>query len=250
MPLQATLSESDFDGLDESLKTLYKQNDENKQFYLDISPDEAGKLAFNLQTSVSNLEKNNGDLTKQLKDARAKNKDFDSLGKTAEEIKAALEVNRPEEVTKMVEKYETEKQSLAASYGESLNAVTEKAQARERELRKVLTASAISKLRLEYDLNDTADFVLREFVRAEPKDENSDEFIVRVYENGSPALIAGQPKTPEQLVKGFKEEKKFLSMFNAPNGGGTGGTNRQGTFNNKNLDGLSGAEMLKQGRAA
>lgn len=227
MPLQAILEQAQFESLDESLKTLYKQNDENKQFYLDISPDDAGKLAFNLQKEKEKLAENNALLLKQKGEAKALAKSYESLGKSPEELAEFLKSNRPEEITKLVEKYESEKESLKNSYEEPLAQARSKAERLQSELISTLQQTAIARLRADNDLNETADFVLRDFIRVEQAEGEDGKFAVRVYENGSPALVAGQPKAPQQLLDEWRQEKRFASIFNAPNGGGTGASNRQ-----------------------
>jgi hypothetical protein len=237
MPLLAILDESAHGTLDESLKTLYVQNAENKQFYLDVAPDEAGKLAFNLQKEKDLLKTNNAELLKQKGEANTKLKTFESLGKTADEIKAALEANRPEEVTKMVSDYEAKIKSLEDSYKDSLTKETELRTKAQANLEKTVVETTIAKLRADHDLNDTADFVLQNFIKP-VRNEETGEISTVIYENGNPALVAGQPKTTEQLLNGWKEEKKFLSIFNAGVGGGTGGTNRQTS--------VSGSKVIKR----
>lgn len=227
MPILAVLDETAHGGLDESLKTLYVQNTEDKKFYLDIAPDEAAKVAFNLQSDVKKKE----DLLKKAHDAKRvaedKAKLYEVLGLTPEQITELRDSKRPEDIQKLVEAHKTEIEKVTKSFEEPLTAAQEKAKKYEAEIQKQLTASAIAKLRNDFDLNETADYVLRDFIRAVPREEGSDEYVTAVFENGSPALVAGQPMTPDQLIKGFQEGKKFPAMFNAGIGGGTGGTNRQ-----------------------
>lgn len=246
--LQAVLDENAFGGLDDTLKTFYTQNAENKSFYLNLSADDAGKLAFNLQADLKKKE----DLLKRAHDEKNELKSkftpFESLGKTADEIKAALEANRPEEVTKLVTDYELKLKSIEDSYKESLQKESELRTKAQSALEKTLVDSTISKLRADFDLNDAAPFVLQNFIRP-VRNEETGEISTVIFENGNPALVAGQPKTPEQLLNGFKEAKQFLSIFNAGSEGGSGGTNRQTQFNgNKSLEGLSGTEKLKAAR--
>jgi hypothetical protein len=228
MPLLAILDEGAHGALDDSLKNLYVQNAENKQFYLDISPDEAGKVAFNLQKEKELLKTNNSELLKQKGEANTKLKAYESLGKAPDEIKAALGANQPENVTKMVADYEEKFNALKSSYEEATTAKDSKLEALQAQLHKTLVNGTIAKLRAEHDLNDTADYVLRDYLKVEESDDGT--ATVRVYENGKPALAAGGlEKTPELLLNGFRENKQFLAIFNAPNGGGTGGTNNQKT---------------------
>lgn len=248
MPLLAVLDENAYGGLDDSLKTLYKQNTENKQFYLDISPDEAGKLAFTLQSDVKKKE----DLLKKAHDdkraAELKASAFDSLGKSPDEIKELIESKRPEDIQTLISTHRTEIETLKNSYAEPITRATERAERAERQAQELLARTKIQELRNQYDLNDTADYVLRDFIKVVPVEE-SGEFAVKVFENGQPAVVAGQEMTPDQLIKSFQEAKKFPAMFNVSDGAGTGNTSRQaGTGSTKHLEGLTGTALLQAAR--
>lgn len=220
--LQAVLDEAAHSSLDDSLKTLYVQNTETKEFHLDIAPDEAAKLAHNLRSQFENKKTALDDLHKSKKTIDDELKAFKALGKTADEIKAALEANRPEEVTKLIEKYEAEKTALQKSFEEPLTKAQGQVKSLTEKYQQMMTANAIAKVREQFDLNEMADYVLRDYIRAVPKEEGSDEYVVRVFENGEPAMVAAQPMTTDQLIKGFQDGKKFPAMFNAGQGAGTG----------------------------
>lgn len=249
MPILAVLDEGAHGALDESLKSLYVQNSETKQFYLDIAPDEAAKVAFNLQKQFDNKKTELTNKHKELNDLKAKVSGYESLGKTADEIKAALEANQPENVTKMVTDYETKMEALKKSFEEPLTQATEKAKKYEAQIQKSLTDAAIQKLRNEHDLNEAADYVLRDFIKAVPKEEGSDEYTIKVFDNGSPAIVAGQEMKPEQLISQWREHKKFTPIFNAGDGGGSGGTARQtAPGGSRQYEGLSPVEKLNLAR--
>lgn len=227
MPLTAILEESAFSTLDESLKPLYQQNTENNQYYLDIAPTEAEKLAFNLQQEKQKLANNNAELLKQKGEINNKVKAFEALGKTPEEIKQLLESNRPEEINKLIEKYESEKLSISKSFEESLSAEKTAREKYQNQLKQTKLDTAIQQVILDFDLDrEIAPANLREYLQVVESEDGN--ISIQVVENGQPALVAGQPKSVEQLLNGFKEQKKLLKMFNAPNGGGTGASNRQG----------------------
>lgn len=235
MPLQAILEAAEFDALPDVTvlgKDSFVKNEKENKFFLNLPADEAGKLAFNLQSSVAKLEANNKELLKQKGEANRESETFKSLGKTPDELKELLNSKRPEDLQKLIEKHNADMEAVKASFTESDNQKTEIVQKLQQQLADTNTKAAISRLRNEFDLNDMADFVLRDFIRSEPKDEGSTEYVTRVYENGNPALHAGEPMTPDQLIKGFQDGKKFLQMFNAGNGGGTGASNRQGSTGN------------------
>lgn len=223
--LQAVLEEAIFNTIeDETLKTLYVQNTETKQYFLDV--ENAESLAFNLQTEVEKLKTHNQKLLGEKKDFQEKYKPFEALGKSADEIKDALESNRPEEIAKLITDKETEWKTKFDSFTDSLE--TEK-QAKERYRNQSLQMALNVKLadiREKFNLNDTSDFVLRTFYR--PEETEDGRVITKIYGgDGQPILKAGQPITDEQFLNGLKEEKLYLAMFNAPNNGGTGATNRQ-----------------------
>jgi hypothetical protein len=250
MAILAVLDETGFNGLDEFLKTIYVQNAENKQYFLDISPDEAGKVAFNLQSDLKKKE----DLLKRAhtekKEIGDKYEAFSKLGKTAEEIETELKTRNPEEINTLIENHKNELKRIEDSYKESVTAATAKAEKYQQQVIQSLVDNEIARLANPTvgDLNDTAPFVLQSFLKAVPVAEGSDEYTVRVFENGQPALAPGNvPKTPEMLLSEFREQKKFLSIFNAQNGGGTGGTNNQkttpaGTKTLKRVDFEAGTE--------
>ncbi len=243
--LSAVLNDAAFQAADDSLKTFYVQNTETKDWWLDV--DEPGKLDVAGQTTFGNLKTKLDGAFKERDTAKASLKAYEALGKTADELKAALEANRPEEVTKLVEKYEAEKQQLKASYEEPLTAAQERAKKLEAQVERSLTQAAIQKLRNEYDLNDTADYVLRDFIKAVTTDDG--DHAIKVFDNGVEALVAGQPQTPEGLIKSFQEAKRFPAMFNVSDGAGTGNTNRAGAVNgSKQYEGLSPVDKLTAAR--
>ncbi len=216
--LSAVLTDAAYQEADDSLKTYYQQNSESKDWFLDV--DEPAKLDFAGQTAFNNLKAKLDGAFKERDQMKKALKEYETVGKTPTEIAELLQANRPEEVTKMVADYETKMETLRKSFEEPLAAATDKAKRLEGVVQKSLTDSAISKLRNEFDLNETADYVLRDFIKVVPKEEGSDEMTVRVFENGQPAMVAGQDMKPEQLIKGFQEQKKFGAMFNAGSGGG------------------------------
>lgn len=226
MPILAVLDEGAHGALDESLKSLYVQNSENKQFYLDLPDSEAEKLAFSLNKRFNDKKADLDRIHKEKKPLESEVVAYRALG-PVEELKAKLEANQPENITKMVSDYETKMEALKKSYEEPLNQATEKAKKYEAQIQKSLTDAAIQKLRNEHDLNEAADYVLRDFIKAVPKEEGSDEYTVKVFDNGSPAIVAGQEMKPEQLIAQWREHKKFTPIFNAGDGGGSGGSARQ-----------------------
>lgn len=252
MPLQAHIDTAAFDALPDVTvlgKDSFVKNEKENKFFLNLPADEAGKLAFNLQESVRKLTENNADLLRQKGDANTKAKAYESLGKTADELKEILDSKRPEDLQKLIESHRLEIDNLKRSFQEGKDKDAASIEALTRQLSETNTKATISRLRAEYDLNDTADFVLREFIKSEPKEEGSFEFVTRVYENGNPALLAGESMSPDQLIKSFQEAKKFPAMFNVGNGNGPGNTNRTtNTGLNKQLEGLSAVERLKVAR--
>lgn len=230
MPLQAHLEAAEYEALPDVTvlgKDSFVKNEKENKFFLNLPADEAGKLAFNLQASVAKLEANNKELLKQKGEINTKATAYESLGKTPDELKELLNSKRPEDLQKLIEKHNADMEAVKASYAEAEKQKAEAIQRLQQQLADTNTKAEISRLRNDFDLNDTSEFVLKEFIRSEPKEEGSLEFVTRVYENGNPALHAGEPMTPDQLIKSFQEAKKFPAMFNGGTGGGTGATNRQ-----------------------
>ncbi len=224
--LSAVLNDADYTAADDSLKTFYVQNTDTKDWWLSV--DDPGKLDVAGQTAFTNLKAKLDGAFKERDAAKNALKPFEGLGKSADELKAALEANQPENVTKMVADYETKMETLKKSFEEPLNTATEKAKKYEAQVQKALTDAEIAKIIANNDLDpETAPAILRDYVRAVPREEGSDEYVTRVFENGQPAQVAGQPMSTEQLLSGWREGKKYQRMFIAGDGGGSGAGARQ-----------------------
>lgn len=249
MQLQATITPDAFAALPDSTvlgKDAFAENTKENLFFLNVPDSEARKLAFSLNTELEKLRDNNRELLKQKGEVNSKVKDFEALGKTPEEIKELLDSKRPEELMKLIADHKTEMDTLKQSYEGPMQALTADNERLKSQIADSVSRAAISKLRTDYDLNDTADYILRDFIKAVPSD---DGYQTRVFENGQEALVAGQPMTPEQLIKGFQEQKRFSAMFNVSEGGGTGVTRSAANAGlQKRLEGLSAVERLKVAR--
>jgi hypothetical protein len=226
MPLLTILDPTAHAALPDPLKALYVENATDKQFYIDITPDEAGKIAVNLQAEKTRLVTNNAELLKQKGEANEKLKKYTDLGKTPDEVSEFLKSKRPEDVQQLITQHEQEKARLKDSYDQGLADEKAKLASLGVQLQTTLAGAAIAKLRNEHGLNDVADFILKEFIQAVPNDQG--EYEIKVVENGQPKLLAGgQEMTPAQLIKDFQDSKKYLSMFNGGTGGGSGDNKRQ-----------------------
>jgi hypothetical protein len=224
--LSAVLNDAEYAKADDSLKTFYVQNTDTKDWWLSV--DDPGKLDVAGQTAFTNLKAKLDGAYKERDAAKNALKPFEGLGKSADELKAALEANQPENVTKMVADYEAKMEALKKSFEDPLNTATEKAKKYETQVQKALTDSEIAKIVANHNLDpETAPAILRDYVRAVPKEEGSDEYVTRIFENGQPAQIAGQPMSADQLLGGWREGKKFQRMFIAGDGGGSGQGGRQ-----------------------
>lgn len=232
--LQAILDETAFNTLPESTvlgKDSYNQNSETGQWYLNLPDTEAEKLAFNLQKVLATekaekekLVENNSELLKQKKTKDEQLKVFQGIGKSAEEIKAALEANRPEDVARLLTEKENEKIAAVKSFEDVLEKEKSAREAYQKQLFQSAVDTRIAKVRAKYDLNDTAELVLRQYYQVVEGKDNSIE--TKIFLNGIPAQVANQDMTDEQLLLGFKEKKQYLSMFNAGTNEGGGGTPR------------------------
>lgn len=227
--LLAVLNDAAYNAVDDSLKTFYVQNAETKDWWLDV--DDPGKLDVAGKTAFDNLKTKLDGAFRERDAALAKVKPFEALGKSAEEIQAALIAKQPEDVKAVIAKHETEMENLRKSF-EPITAVNEKLKA---QVAKSLTDAAISKVATEFNLDpETAPAILRDYIKAVPVAEGSDEYVPRVFLNNEPALVAGQPMTAEQLVKSFQEGKKYSGMFLVGNGSGPGGI-RQATHSGNQI---------------
>jgi hypothetical protein len=227
MAIQAVLDEEGFGGLDEPLQQLYRQNDRDKKFYLDLPSEEAGKLAFNLREEIETLRQHSDKVLGEKKSVQSK------LRELEEQIQAKSKEKQE------VPDFEDERKRLQASFEETLQAERAKANAIRQQVANSMKEAAISRLRAEYDLNETAEYVLDKFISVVPESEGSDSLAIRVLENGKPAYVAGDYKAPDLLVQEWREQGKHLGIFNAPKGGGTGGRNDYGA-------GKSGAKIMKR----
>lgn len=225
MSLLAVLDAKAHEALDESLKTLYVQNTENKNFYLDLPQAEAEKLAFDLNSKFENKKKELTAKHTELNELKAQIETYKKIGKTPEEIAELIESKRPEEINTLIANHKTEIETLRKSYEEPMEAMKAEAEAIRKQIENLRTQTAIQKARNEFDLNETADYVLRDFIKVVPKEEGSSEYVEKVFENGQEMLVAGQPQTIAGLIKSFQEQKKFSAMFNAGSGAGAGVTN-------------------------
>lgn len=214
MSIQAVLEEDAFNGLDEPLKALYRQNGDS--YYLNLSSDEAAKLTPNLVTEIDKLKKHNEKVLGEKK----------SVQQQLRELQEQME-SKPDPKPD-AKRDDAELKRLTQSYEDALKAEKERAEQIKQQVADTLKQAAIAKLRADHNLNETADFVLEKFVRVVPESDDSDGLVARVFENGEPALIAGHYKTPEMLLQEWKEQGKHPGIFNAPSGGGTGGRNDYG----------------------
>jgi hypothetical protein len=226
MPLLAVLDEAAHGALDDSLKSLYVQNTDTKEFHLDVAPDEAAKLAHNLRKQFDSKKTDLDRVHREKKELADKIAAFEGLGKTADEIKELINSKRPEDVAKLVEAHRLELEQTKASFEEPMVKLKDETGKLRQQIEQQMTQAAIQKLRNEFDLNETADYVLRDFIKVVPKEEGSAEYVTKVVGgDGQEMLVAGQPIGPDGLIKNFQEAKKFPAMFNAGSGGGTGVTN-------------------------
>lgn len=243
MPLLAIIDEKAFEGLaDETVlgKDSFKQNDEDKQFYLNLPAGEAGKIAFNLQAEKNKLADNNKKLLDEKVQALAKASAFEEIGKTPEEIQEYLKTNQPEAVQELVEKHKAEIKLKDDSFQQQLAKEREARQGLQSSMQKTLSQARLATLVNKFGMESNAVDTLEKHIRFEPKEEGSTEYVEKVYSrDGEQLLVAGQPINGEQLVQGWIEEEKHGNLFAAKGGGGTGGRNDQKQFS-------SGTKTMKR----
>src|SRR5207253_3980582 len=149
--LSAVLNDAAYQAAEESLKSFYVQNTETKDWWLDV--DEPGRLDLAGATSLENKKKELKRIHDEKKAVETELAAYKALGKGADEIKTALESNRPEEVTKLITDHQAQLESLKASYEEPIKKATDRASNLERQMVESLQKSEIQKLRNQFDLN-------------------------------------------------------------------------------------------------
>lgn len=249
MPLQANIDAATFDSLPDVTvlgKDSFIRTDD--KIFLNLSSEEAGKLAFTLQESVRKLTDNNKELLRQKGEANRDAEGFKSLGLTPEEIKAALDSKRPEEFQAILAKKDEEIQAIRASATEASAKDKADAEDARRKLADTLLDVRVERLMNEFELKPAARFALKDHLRVE-RDEQTGEYIERVYENGALAYHGPDPMKPEQLVKQWAEKKMFPELFVVGNSDSPGNPNRKiNSGLNKQLEGLPAVERLKVAR--
>ena len=242
--LSAVLNDAAYQEADESLKTLYVQNTDTKEWWLDV--DEPGRLDVNGSKTLQNKKDELKRIHDEVRTLKADLAAYQSLG-NPDDLKTALEANQPEAVTEMVNKHRQELDTLKRSFEEPLTAATERAKRLEQQVQQSIVESEINRLRDTHGLNDAANFTLRDYLKPVPVEDGGDKYQIRVFQDGQEAAIAGQPMTPDQLIKRFQEEKKFPWMFNAGDGGGPGKV-AQNTGGHNKFEGLRGTAKLQAAR--
>src|SRR5207237_3378953 len=115
MSLQAIISKEAFEALPDTGtigKDLFKKNEKDNQFYLNLQGDEAAKLAIPLQEKVTKLETNNAALLDEKVKALARATKFEKLGKTPEELETFLKENKTEDAAALEAKYKAQFESV------------------------------------------------------------------------------------------------------------------------------------------
>src|SRR6185369_632480 len=155
MPLQAVISEAEFDALPDSTtlgKDSFVKNEKTNEIFLNLPDGEAGKLAFNLQQSIEKLTKNNKELLQQKGEANAKSQAWEAIGKTPEEVAEQLKSRRPEDLQKLIESHKTELEAIKKSGVEETAKERAAREALEGEYASTKLDSTIEKLLNRYDM--------------------------------------------------------------------------------------------------
>lgn len=238
MSLRAILDAAAFDALpDESKigKDLFKKNEKDNQFYLDLSGDEAGKLAIPLQESVKKLEDNN----KKLLDEKVKKEEeiqkFSKLGKTAEEIEKILKDGQSADRAAIEAEYQTKLKSVEeaakakiTSFEEQVSAASTTNKALMDQIIAEKKRSVVAELKNQFEMNALGDDYLSNRIQIVPEEEGSMNLVARVFENGELAYKAGKYKSPAELAEEARANADLAGMFNAGTAGGSGGRNTSG----------------------
>lgn len=210
MALTAIVPESDFEALDETLKTFYVQNTDTKEYYLDV--DNADRLAVNLQTEKTKLADNNQKLVDQLAKAR------EEAAQLAAKAKAAADKaeGEPDHSVKLAE-YEAK----IASYEESLKTEREQRQTVARQAAVSAREADIERVLNKFQMFPTSAANLREATEVVQNEDGTCSVQV-VGPDGKPLMQAGQAVTLETLVAGWQNDPAHATLFAANGVGGTG----------------------------
>ncbi len=213
MALAAIVAESEFETLDESLKTFYVQNTDTKDYYLDV--DGPDRLAVNLQTEKQKLAENNQKLVDQLAKERQK---AESL---AQQAKKALEKVDAKDGDDLIAKL-ADLEAKNASYEEALKAERDKQAELAAANARTTREAEIARVMREHKMMPSAAANLRESIEIVRDDDGNYKQRVIDPQTGQPMIQAGQGLTIEQLVAGWKSKAEYGNLFQAEGGGGMG----------------------------
>lgn len=236
-PLLAQIDEAAFNALpDETVlgKDSFVKNEKENKFFLNMSGDEAGKLAIPLQTEVAKLTKNNKDLLDEKVKKIQELEPFQKLGKTAEEIESILKEGKTPDVKKLEEEYtakikgiETERDRLLEAAKTETETERVKSKTYLDQLHVEMKNTTVAQLMSKHDMNALGNDWLANRIQVVPEEDGSDKFVVRVFENGQVAYKGATFKTADELVQEAKANKDLGGMFNGGTGGGSGADARQ-----------------------
>lgn len=231
MPLLATLDAAAFDALPDKTelgKDSYVKNEKENVYNLNMSGDEAAKLAIGLQQEKVKLAANNKDLLNEKVAAAKKLEPWEKLGKTPEEIEAILKEGKTPDAARLEEEHKAKLASIEREAARQVeSAKNDAAQALEKskaylgQLQGEMKRVVVAELKTKFGMNDLADDWLSNRIQVVPETEDSDKFVVRVFENGQLAYKAGQPMLPAELVEDARTKPTLTGMFDGGTGGGS-----------------------------
>lgn len=237
MSLRAIIDSAAFDALpDETVigKDSFKKNEKDNHYYLNLQGEEAAKLAIPLQQQITKLEANNQKLLNEKIQTAAKVTAFEKLGKTAEELEKFLTENKTDDAAVIEKKYQDQMESVRTAAKAEIQSVRDEAdaakttnQALTDQIRNQMKRTVVAELKTKYDMNALGDDYLANRIAVVPEEEGSDNFVVRVMENGAVAYKAGKLKSPEELAEEARQNRDLAGMFNGGSAGGSGGQNNQ-----------------------
>jgi hypothetical protein len=221
MPIQAVLDEAGVTALDDSLKPLYVKNEKDNLFWLDMSGEDAAKLAKPLQDEVLRLKTHGDTVLGEKKTIAEELKAFKALGKKPEEIQEFLKANANIDLNAINIAHQTELAKVQDSVKEIVEASTKERAEAVNQLHTYMKKSYLAELKNKYELSDAADDVLGNRLVLMPEAEGSTKMAFRVIENGELSYKAGSFKTPEQLIEELRENKGLQGIFYAGSATGT-----------------------------
>lgn len=234
MGLQSIIEQAAFDELPETSvigKDLFVKNEKENKFFLNLSEDEAGKIAFGKQREIDLLNKNNQELLSEKKTKATELQEWKNLGKTRQEIADLIKAGKGPDADQLKSQFEQQYASQITDLTNQINSLTETNKSLDEKVKegqqlklKTLHQQEIETARNTHGLNALGEDYVRMRTVMVPESEGSEKLVPRVVDplTGDFAWKAGALKTIDQLIEEAKLDANLSGMFM---GGKAGGSN-------------------------